>query len=84
MKKKRFCLAAAILALSVLSGCGMARDGYVEDSPSVSLPTAAPMESPYISASPMPTKNPVTDRDTDNGAVKETPEPEQNQDRETK
>lgn len=65
MKKIRFYLAAAILALSVLSGCGMARDGYIEDAPHV---TTAPIESPYLPASPMPTKAPADEKPTQDGA----------------
>lgn len=65
MKKIRFYLAAAILALSVLSGCGMARDGYIEDEPHV---TTAPIESPYLPASPVPTKAPADEKPTQDGA----------------
>lgn len=83
MKRKRLALAGTILALTVLSGCGMARDGYIEDTPAAPRPTTAPMESPYISASPMPSERPSTDRDTEKESVRETPMPEQNQDRET-
>ena len=49
MKKIKFCLAAAILSLSVLSGCGMARDGYIEELPAR---TPAPTESPAVTAAP--------------------------------
>ena len=53
MKKIKFCLAVAILAASVLSGCGMARDGYIEDLPAETL---APIETPFVTSTPRPTK----------------------------
>lgn len=84
MKKKKFCLAGTILALAVLSGCGMARDGYIQDRPSSPLPTVAPMESPYISASPMPTQTPSDNQKTDMNTPQETPAPEQKQTEETR
>ena len=55
MKKFKICLAAAILSLAVLSGCGMAEDGYIEDEPAHS---AAPIESPAVTTTPRPAKTP--------------------------
>ena len=76
MKKIKFCLAAAILSLAVLSGCGMAQDGYIEDRPSQ---TIAPIEKPAATAAPKPTKKPG-DKDTAGSAsAAETPTPDAQQ-----
>ena len=76
MKKIKFCLAAAILSLSVLSGCGLARDGYIEDLPPQ---TAAPIETPAVASTPRPSKKP-TEKDTaENAPVAETPLPDAQQ-----
>ena len=66
MKKIKFCVAAAILSLSVLSGCGMAEDGYIEDRPSQSI---APIESPAVTSTPRPAKTP-----SEKDMAKNTPE----------
>lgn len=73
MKKIKLCLAAAILAASVLSGCGMARDGYIEDLPAETL---APIETPYVTSTPRPTKKPAEDASRDDKIVEETPLPD--------
>ena len=73
MKKIKFCLAAAILAATVLSGCGMARDGYIEDYPAQ---TAAPIETPLVTVSPKPEKNPAENAPKADPSVKETPVPD--------
>ncbi len=62
MKKIRICLAAAILALGLLSGCGMYSDGYIEDDRSAAK---TPIESPVIPD--MPTASPNVDGDRDTG-----------------
>ncbi len=76
MKKIRFCLAAAILSLAVLSGCGMARDGYIEDRPAQ---TVAPIESPAVTTSPQPSKKPMEKDTAGNTPVEETPVPDAQQ-----
>ena len=73
MKKIKFCLAAAILSLSVLSGCGMARDGYIEDLPAQ---TVAPIESPAVTSTPRPAKKPAENRPADDEFVEGTPLPD--------
>lgn len=73
MKQIKFCIAAAILSMAVLSGCGMARDGYIEDHPAE---TIAPLETPFVTITPQPSKKPVENRPTDNGFVEETPLPD--------
>ena len=60
MKKIKFCLAAAILSLFVLSGCGMVEDGYIEDRP---YQTVAPVETPAAAGTPRPEKKP-SEKDT--------------------
>ena len=67
MKKLKICLAVAILSLSVLSGCGMARDGYIEDYPAQ---TIAPIETPSVTKTPKPSQTP-------DGAAGETTQPTQ-------
>ncbi len=76
MKKIKFCLAAAILSLSVLSGCGMARDGYIEDLPAQ---TIAPIESPVPTSTPRPTKKPSDKDNTGDVSIEETPSPDTQQ-----
>ena len=76
MKKIKFCLAAAILSLSVLSGCGLARDGYIEDQ---SASTAAPIETPAVTSTPRPTKKPSEKDTAENDPVAETPLPDAQQ-----
>ena len=73
MKKIKFCLAAAILATALLSGCGMARDGYIEDLPAQ---TTAPVETPFVTSTPRPTKKPATDAPMGDDTVEETPLPD--------
>ena len=73
MKKIKFCLAAAILSMAVLSGCGMARDGYIEDEPAT---TAAPIESPFVTSTPRPSKKPSENGMAGNETVEETPLPD--------
>ena len=70
MKKIKFCVAAAILSMAVLSGCGMARDGYIEDYPAE---TIAPLETPFVTSTPRHTKNPAENRQTDDAFAEETP-----------
>ena len=72
MKKIKFCVAAAILSLSVLSGCGMARDGYIEDLPEQ---TVAPIESPAVSITPRPPTPPADTATADPPPAEETPTP---------
>ena len=76
MKKIKFCLAAAILSLAVLSDCGMPRDGYIEDQPSQ---TAAPIESPAATAMPRPSNKPEERDMAENTPVEETPMPDAQQ-----
>jgi hypothetical protein len=76
VKKIKFCLAAAILSLSVLSGCGMARDGYIEDRPAQ---TSAPIESPAATSTPRPEKKPSEKDTAGNTPVDETPMPDAQQ-----
>ena len=76
MKKIKFCVAAAILSLSVLSGCGMARDGYIEDLPAQ---TVAPIESPAVTSTPRPTKKPAEKDTAENAPAEETPTPDAQQ-----
>lgn len=76
MKKIKFCLAAAILSLSVLSGCGMAQDGYIEERPSQ---TIAPMESPAITIAPRATNRPSEKDTSENTTVEQTPMPDAQQ-----
>lgn len=76
MKKIKFCLAAAILSLSVLSGCGMARDGYIEDRP---YNTPAPIESPAVTTAPKSEKSTVEKNTAGDPAVEETPLPDAQQ-----
>ena len=73
MKKIKFCVAAAILSMAVLSGCGMARDGYIEDHPAE---TIAPLETPLVTSTPRPSKKPAENRPADNELVEETPLPD--------
>ncbi len=76
MKKTKLYLAAAILSLSILSGCGMARDGYIEDTPAQTL---APIESPAVATTPRPSKKPA-ENDTEVYAPAEmTPTPDARQ-----
>ncbi len=80
MKKFKSCLAALLVCLPFLCGCGMARDGYIEDEPAQ---TRAPMESPYITASPAPTRMPekdTADKNAENNMVNESPAPTDGQD----
>lgn len=76
MKKIKFCLAAAILSLAVLSGCGMASDGFIEDAPER---TAAPIESPAVTASPLPSKKPADKDPAGFAPAEETTTPEAQQ-----
>ncbi len=73
MKKIKFCLAAAVLATTLLSGCGMARDGYIEDLPAQ---TPTPVETPFVTSTPRPTKKPASDASTGEKTVEETPLPD--------
>ncbi len=73
MKKFKFCLAAAVLAAALLSGCGMARDGYIEDEPAQTL---APVETPFVTSTPKPTKKPTENGMTDPALTEETPLPD--------
>ena len=83
MKKIKSCLAGLLLSLVFLSGCGMARDGYIEDLPAQ---TNAPMESPYIHVSPLPSDMHRDEETQMNGktstdrTVKESPTPDDEQD----
>ena len=76
MKKIKFCLAAAILSLAVLSGCGMASDGYIEDRP---VHTAAPIETPAVTTAPQPSKKPVEKDPAGNSPAEESPMPDAQQ-----
>lgn len=69
MKKLKICVAAAAVSALLLSGCGMARDGFVRDNPE---PTLAPVESPYITASPKPTEKPAEKGGADNESAGDT------------
>ena len=71
MKKIKFCLAAVVLSL-LLSGCGMARDGFIEETPSE---TREPIESPYITTTPRPTERPSDTQMTGNDSTEQTPAP---------
>ena len=71
MKKIKFCLVAAVLSL-FLSGCGMARDGLIEEKPSE---MREPIESPYITTTPRPTDKPSDTQITGNDSTEETPAP---------
>ena len=71
MKKIKFCLAAVVLSL-LLSGCGMARDGLIEEKPSE---MREPIESPYITTTPRPTDKPSDTQITGNDSTEETPAP---------
>ena len=73
MKKIKFCLAAAILSLAVLSGCGMAQDGYIEDRPSQ---TTAPVESPAVTSTPRPSSKPSEKDTAENAPAEQTTMPE--------
>ena len=73
MRKIKFCLAAVALAAALLSGCGMARDGYIEDLPAQ---TSAPLETPFVTGMPKPTKKPAENGLTDPYLVQETPLPD--------
>lgn len=70
MRKIKFCLAAAILSLAVLSGCGMLRDGYIEDYPAQ---TTAPIESPAVTLTPRPAKKPADNSMEEIDPAEETP-----------
>ena len=76
MKKIKSCLVILLAAFSFLSGCGMVENGYIEDK---NAPTQAPMESPYISASPLPTLKPEekkkAETETDENAPNGSPAP---------
>ncbi len=76
MKKIKFCLAAAILSLFVLSGCGMARDGYIEDRPPQ---TATPVESPAVTSTPRPSQKPSDKGTEEDLPIAETPTPDAEQ-----
>ena len=67
MKKIKSSLAALLLSLVFLSGCGMARDGYIGELPEQ---THAPMESPYLDVSPRPSD---MHRDDDTETMENTP-----------
>jgi len=71
MKKIKFCVAAAMLSL-LLSGCGMARDGIIEEKPAE---TREPIESPYITTTPRPTERPADKQMTGGDSTEETPAP---------
>ena len=73
MRKIKFCLAAVVLATALLSGCGMARDGYIEDLPAQ---TPAPLETPFVTITPKPTKRPAENGITDPSLTEETPLPD--------
>ena len=73
MKKIKFCLAAVALAAALLSGCGMARDGYIEDYPAE---TITPLETPFVATTPKPTKKPAENGLTDPALTEETPLPD--------
>ena len=72
MRKIKFCLASVMLAAALLSGCGMARDGYIEDLPAQ---TPAPLETPFVTITPKPTKNPAENGMADPNLAEETPLP---------
>ena len=73
MKKFKFCLASVVLAAALLSGCGMARDGYIEDEPAQ---TIAPVETPFVATTPKPTKKPAENGMTDPDLADESPFPD--------
>ena len=73
MSKIKFCLASLALAAALLSGCGMARDGYIEDLPAQTL---APLETPFVTSTPKPTKKPAENGVTDPYLAQETPFPD--------
>ncbi len=72
MKKIKFCVAAVALSL-LLSGCGMARDGIIEEKPAE---TREPIESPYITTTPRPTERPADTQMTGGDSSEETPAPD--------
>ncbi len=76
MKKIKFCLAAAILSLAVLSGCGMAEDGFIEERPTQ---TPAPIESPAVTSTPRPAKTPSEKDAADHTPADVTPTPDAKQ-----
>jgi len=78
MKKINFCLAAFALSL-LLSGCGMARDGFIGEMPE----TREPIESPYITSTPVPTDRPTDTHMTDGNDTEEMPASDKNADKET-
>lgn len=71
MKKIKFCLAAVMLSL-LLSGCGMARDGFIEETPHE---TREPVQSPYITTTPRPTERPADTQMNNGGTADTTPAP---------
>ena len=73
MRKIKFCLAAVVLAAALLSGCGMARDGYIEDLPAQ---TSAPLETPFVTSTPKPTKKPAENGMADDQIIEGTPLPD--------
>ena len=85
MKKLKCCLATLLVCLPFLCGCGMARDGYIEDRPAETL---APMESPVATAAPVPTRMPARDNTSDTeeegAAVKESAAPKDGQNKTAK
>ena len=70
MKRTRKAVLGILAAVTLLSGCGMVEDGYIRDTPA---PTTAPVQSPYLPVSPIPTLRPETDHGTDED-VTDTPE----------
>ena len=76
MRKIKFCLASVMLAAALLSGCGMARDGYIEDLPAQ---TVAPIESPAVTSTPRPAKKPSEKDTAENAPAEETPTPDAQQ-----
>ena len=72
MKKIKFCLTAVVLSL-LLSGCGMARDGFIEEKPTE---TREPIDSPYITTTPRPTERPADTQMTGGDSAEGTPAPD--------
>ena len=73
MKKIKFCVAAAVLSALVLSGCGLARDGYIEEHPDHML---TPAETPFVTTAPETQKKPAEKRPAEEDITPETPEPD--------
>lgn len=76
MKKIKFYLAVALFSMALLSGCGMARDGYIEDRPAQ---TVAPIETPAVTNMPKatqkPEQTPAGNGTAETAPAEETPAP---------